>query len=389
MRTLSITLAARGHDVAVVTMRHKHQAKIEIDQGVRVYRIHASIQRLPWLFSDSGRQYTPPFPDPEMTLELRHIILREKPHIVHAHNWLVRSFLPLKEWSGARLIVTLHDYNLVCATDALMYHDAPCDGPSITKCLGCAARHYGIVKGIPTVLSNWIMGLAEQRVVDRFLAVSQAVAVGNGLVDSKLPFQVIPNFLPDSVSLPQRDSTAYLAQLPSEDYILFVGALGRAKGVDVLLQAYSGLRDAPPLVLIGYQTPDWSLLASKCSHNIFALKNWPHDAVMQAWRRSLIAVAPSVWPEPCSTVVMEAMLLGRPVIATRIGGMTDLVADGETGFLVKPGDVAALQYAIEQLLEHASLRKEMGLAAQRKVVDFQVSTVIPHIERVYREILSA
>ena len=86
-----------------------------------------------------------------------------------------------------------------------------------------------------------------------------------------------------------------------------------------------------------------------------------------------MAVAPSVWPESCSTVVMEAMLTGRPVIATRIGGMTDLVVEGETGFLVPPGNVKALQYAIERLLEELSLRKEMGRAAQRKVVSFQVT----------------
>ena len=270
VRTLSIELAARGHDVVVVTMQHKDQPKIESDQGVRVYRIRSSMQRLPWLFSDNGRQYTAPFPDPETMLDLRHIIAIEKPQVVHAHNWLVRSFLPLKEWSGAKLVVTLHDYNLICAKNTLMYHNTLCDGPGIAKCLSCTASHYGVLKGTPTVLSNWIMSFAEQRVVDKFLAVSQAVAVGSGLTSSNLPFQVIPNFLPDDITLPQKDSDSatYLAHLPSEGYILFVGALGRAKGVDVLLQAYSGLRNAPPLVLIGYQTSDWSLLASKCSHNV-------------------------------------------------------------------------------------------------------------------------
>ncbi len=59
-----------------------------------------------------------------MMLELRSIIEGEKPQIVHAHNWLVRSFLPLKALSQAKLVVTLHDYNLVCAKDTLVYHDA-------------------------------------------------------------------------------------------------------------------------------------------------------------------------------------------------------------------------------------------------------------------------
>ncbi len=388
VRTLSIELVARGHDVAVVTMQHTGQQNRELDHGVKIYRIRASVQRMPWLFGDSGRQHTPPFPDPELMLELRHILLLERPQIVHAHNWLVRSFLPLKAWSGARLIVTLHDYNLVCATDTLMYHDESCDGPSIAKCLSCAARHYGTVKGMPTLLSNWVMGVAEQKATDKFLAVSRAVAEGNGLVGCNVPFQIIPNFLPDSIDTSRSDIASYLMQLPDKEYLLFVGALGHAKGVDVLLQAYKSLRNAPPLVLIGYPTPDWSLLASRCPPNVFVFKSWPHDAVMEAWRRSMVAIAPSVWPEPCSTVVMEAMLAGRPVIATRIGGMTDLVADGESGFLVRPGDATALQHAIERLLENGSLRTAMGAAARRRVVDFQVSAVVPRIEHVYRDMLS-
>ncbi len=387
VRTLSVELVSRGYDVAVVTLWHKGLAEFELDRGVRVYRIRSSMQRVPYLFSDSGRQYAPPFPDPEAMLALRRIIMRERPEIVHAHNWLVHSFLPLKAWSGARLIVTLHNYNLVCAKTTLMYHKALCHGPAITKCLGCAAEYYGLARGISTVLSNWMMGLAERGVVDIFLTVSQAVAVGNGLVGSRLPFQVIPNFIPDDIGVPQGDSQPYLAQLPAEGYLLFIGALGCQKGVDVLLRAYAGLTNAPPLVLIGHQTPEWPIPSVDCPHNVFVLKDWPRYAIMEAWRRSIMALAPSVGPEACSTAVMEAMSIGRPVIASRTGGMIDLVDDGETGFLVQPGDPSALQWAIQKLLANPNLRGRMGQAALRKVTEFQVSTVVPRIEQVYEQVL--
>src|SRR5207248_3369552 len=166
--------------------------------------------------------------------------------------------------------------------------------------------------------------------------VSQAVAVHNSLISTGLPFQVIPNFMPDDISTLQGDSEPYLGQLPAEDYILFVGALHQQKGVDVLLRAYAGLTNAPPLVLIGYQTRDWSIQSKDCPHNVFILKDWPHYAVMQAWRRSILALAPSVGPETFGIAVMEAMSVGRPAIVSRIGGLIDLVADGETGFLVQP-----------------------------------------------------
>lgn len=389
VRNLSVELVSRGHDVAVVTLWHKGLTEFELDQGVRVYRIRSSMQRVSWLFSDKGRPYAPPFPDPEAVLALHRIIVQEQPKIVHAHNWLVYSFLPLKAWSGARLVVTLHNYSQVCVKTTLLYHDTLCNGPAFRKCLNCAVEYYGVAKGIPTVLGHRVMSLAERGLVDMFLTVSQAAAVGNGLVGSELPFQVIPNFMPGDVTMLQGDSDPYLAQLPAEDYLLFVGGLGRFKGADVLLRAYAGLMHAPPLVLIGFETRDWPSLSVNCPENVFILKDWPHHAVMEAWRRSIIALAPSVGPETFGIAVMEAMSTGLPVIASRIGGLTDLVIDGETGFLVQPDDSSALQQAMEKLLANPDLRRRMGQAAQRIALKFQASAVVPRIEQVYEQVVSS
>jgi glycosyltransferase involved in cell wall biosynthesis len=387
VQTLSTELVSRGHEVAVATLWQQGLAEFELDHGVRVYRIRSSMQRMPFLFSNSGRPYAPPFPDPDAMLALRRIITRERPEIVHAHNWLVYSFLPLKAWSGARLIVTLHNYNLVCVKTTLMYRKARCDGPDMKKCLGCAMKHYGFAKGIPIVLSSQLMGQIERGAVDMFLTVSRAVAVDNGLVGSGLPFQVIPNFMPDDASPLQGDAETYLAQLPAQDYLLFVGALNYQKGVDVLLRAYADLTHAPPLVLIGYPTVDWPKLSVDCPENVFVLNDWPRYAVMEAWRRSMIALAPSVGPETFGIAVMEAMSLGCPVIASRIGGLIDLVADGETGLLVQPGDSSALRQAIERLLSHPNLRSRMGKAGLSKVSEFRASKVVPRIEQIYEQVV--
>ncbi len=387
VRSLSIELVARGHTVTVVTLRHLHQAEFELDRGVQVYRIRSSMQRMSSLFRDSGRQYAAPFPDAELLLALRRIIKQEQPEIVHAHNWLVHSFLPLKAWSRAKLIITLHDYNLICAKTTLMYQNACCQGPGIVKCLVCSAQHYGFVRGIPTVLGNWVMSIPERSAVDMFLTVSQAVATSTGLGRSTQPFKIIPNFIPDDPTILREDAHCYLSQLPAEDYLLFVGALNRQKGVDVLLRAYAGLPVAPPLVLIGYQTPEWSSLATHLPHNVFVFNDWPRYAVMEAWRRSLMGLVPSVGPETFGMAAMEAMFAGRPVISSRIGGLCDLITDGETGLLVQPGDASALRQAIKRLLASSDLRKHLGQAAQRKVLEFRASKIIPQIERVYEQVL--
>ena len=378
------SLARRGHEVAVATLWHEGFQDYEIDQGVRIFRIHSTTQRASWLYSETQRRHAPPWPDPEATWALRRVLAQVQPEIVHAHNWFIYSFLPLKWQSRARLVLTLHDYSLSCAKRRLVYQGASCSGPGLIKCLACSKEHYGLAKGIPTALGHRLMSRVGQGAVDMFLPVSTAVARGNGLVGSSLPFQVIPNFVPDKLDGDCVDTEAYTAQLPGDDFILFVGDLSRDKGIHTLLNAYGELKNAPPLVLIGRRCQD---TPAEFPPNVVCLNSWPHAAVMEAWRRCSIAVAPSAWPEPFGVVVLEAMAAGRPVIASRIGGLPDMVVDGETGVLVPPDDPTTLRTALERLLADRDLREQLGQAGQRRVEQFWASAVIPHIEQVYRLVM--
>ncbi len=385
VKDMSVELVKRGHEVAIATLWHEGSQEYEIDHGVQIFRIHSTTQRATWLYSDSQRRHAPPLPDPEATLALWKVLKQVKPQIVHAHNWLMFSFLPLKRQSHSGLVLSLHDYSLSCSKRRLVYQGSPCSGPGFSKCLACASEHYGTAKGILTASGHWVMSTLGKMAVDMFLPVSMAVAAGNGLVDSGLPFQVIPNFVPDVGDEKQTDTKAYTAQLPEGDFILFVGDLSRDKGIHILLEAYARLKDAPPLVLIGRRCPD---TPSEFPSNVIFLNSWPHAAVMAAWRRCSIAVAPSVWPEPFGIVVLEAMAAGRPVIASRIGGLSDVVVDGETGLLVSPGDPVAVQQAFERLLADRALSRRLGQAGLRRVEKFRAGAVIPRIEQIYQMITS-
>jgi glycosyltransferase involved in cell wall biosynthesis len=384
VRNLSIELAARGHDVTLATLWHQGLEEYEIDQGVRIYRIRAAVQRMSILFSEQSRQHAPPFPDPEALGALQRIIQRERPEIVHAHNWIVHSFVPLKCWSKARLIVTLHDYSLVCVQKRLIHQNTVCSGPALIKCIGCASKFYGPAKGIPSLLANRMWGQIERQCVDMFLPVSQAVADGTQLARSHAPYRVIPNFVPDNVSTLRDESDPRLLQLPRGDFLLFVGDLKRDKGVDVLLEAYRRLDSDVPLILIGRLCHD---LTQDFPPNVRVLQDWPHAAVMAAWHRCTLALVPSTCPDSCPTVVMEAMSTGRPVVASRIGGLVDIVADGETGLLVTPENAEELCRAMHRLLNNPDERARMGHAARQRVVAFQAQTVVSRIEQVYQDAL--
>jgi glycosyltransferase involved in cell wall biosynthesis len=386
VQDLSIQLTKNGHEVSVATLWHPGLPDFEVDCGVRIYRVKGTTQRAGWLFSESERRHAPPFPDPETVFEIQHVIQRERPEIIHAHNWLLYSFLPLKSWVGAPLVVTLHDYSLRCAKKRLMYQGSLCSGPALAKCLACASDHYGLAKGATTALLSRVMGEAGRAAVDLFVAVSEATAAGNGLPDSGLPYRVIPNFIPDELEAHQESVEPYLCQLPDEDYLLYVGDITQDKGVHILLRAYAGLEGAPPLVLIGREVRE---LPADLPPNVYFLGRWPHPAVMEAWRRCKIALVPSVWPEPFGIVAIEAMASGRPVIASRTGGLVDIVVDGETGLLVPPGDVPALQQALWTLLADPELRGRMGQAARLKVKEFTASAIVGQIEDAYRSLLDA
>ena len=384
VRNLSVALAARGHDVAVATLGDTGLKSYEQDSGVRIYRLRGTLQRAEGIFRD--RTYAPPVPDPELVHAIREVVRRERPEVVHSHNWMERSFLPIKRWSKARLVVSVHDYSLRCANWILMRDGDLCNGPGPLKCLACAGKSYnGLAKGAAVTLGNWAMTLPERWLVDMFVPVSAAVGMGNGLMTGKHPCRVIPNFIPDNLGDLREDPPEYLAQLPEDGYLLFVGSLTHQKGIDTLLDAYAGLTGAPPLVLVGYTLPE---TPKTFPPNVVVLKNWPHSAVMTAWRHSLAGIVPSIWPDPCPTVAMEAMATGKPVIAAKIGGLPEIVEDGQTGILVAPGDPDALRAAIERLLEDRALAARMGSAGRERVKAFHASAVVGQIEALYREVVA-
>ena len=385
VRNLSIELASRGHEVTVATLAQPELPEMESHDGVQIVRLHGSAQRIGALFADPNRQSAAPIPDPELVVGLERVVRRVRPDIMHAHNWIVHSALPLALSGRAPLVLSLHDFSLVCATKVLLRRGVNCSGPAPLKCLSCAASHYGPVKGAVTAISNAVGAVMQRRAIAGFLPVSTAVAVGNRL--EGLPHRVIPNFVRDILPTDQSDTGAYVERLPKEPYLLFVGALGRLKGLPVLLEAYRQLEDAPPLVLIGYPMRETEELMLDLPPNVRMLGQWPPHAVHLAWRSALMGIVPSICQEACPTVVIEAMQAGIPVVASQMGGIPDLVVHGETGLLVPPGDALGLASAVGRLLGDPSEADRFGQAGQERSAIFGAGAVVPRIEAAYREVI--
>jgi glycosyltransferase involved in cell wall biosynthesis len=129
------------------------------------------------------------------------------------------------------------------------------------------------------------------------------------------------------------------------------------KGANVLLSACTNLRNKGKefrLILTARKRfrrfrEDW---IETCWAN--------HDEVHKLYQRSDICIVPSLWEEAQGIVAVEAMACGKPVIASRVGGLKYVVEDGKTGFLFKRGDISDLESKIEMLLDDKELREGMG-----------------------------
>lgn len=378
---LTRELVARGHEVSVATLQQPGDVPPGEVAGAKVHPLRSSSYRVVQSQGDTGRRHAPPVPDPETVLDLSRVLRRERPQIVHAHNWIVHSYLPLARSSHSALALSLHDYGLICATRRLRYKDDICSGPAPVKCQRCAAEHYGAVKGLVAAFGTRSQESRLRRRVDVFLPVSSTVEELCRIREDEVS-RVIPNFIGELPAAPLDDPR--LGELPDEPFILYFGDVTEDKGAWELAEAYRELEDPPPLVLVGRCYID----ELKSRPGVYAMGAWPHALAIEALRRSLFSVAPSLWPEPFGLVALEAAAVGKPIVATASGGLRDIVVDGETGLTVPAEDRAALAAAMQRLIGDAEMRERLGAAAKRQAAKFSPETVIPQVEGAYEEALA-
>ncbi|MDO5056231.1 MAG: glycosyltransferase [Lautropia sp.] len=155
--------------------------------------------------------------------------------------------------------------------------------------------------------------------------------------------------------------------------LLFVGRLVEHKNLPRLLDAFATLAHGRPqlrLLLVGSGPLGPSLMAHTTRLGLTGqvLMLGERDDVPALMAAADIVVAPSL-REGLSNVILEAMALGRPIVATRVGGTPEAIDDGENGLLVDPLDTDALAAAMQRLVEDAPLRQRLGEAARHKVLE--------------------
>jgi glycosyltransferase involved in cell wall biosynthesis len=164
------------------------------------------------------------------------------------------------------------------------------------------------------------------------------------------------------------------AKIRSNNRILYVGRIEQVKGIDYLIKAVGKAAKSNPKVkldIIGegsYENEIKSLVVElNLSKNVNFIGWVSQKDLYRYYEMSTAIVIPSVWPENFPTVCNEAMSIGRPVIATKVGGIPELVENGTTGYLVPAENDVALAEAILKILNHEALAQKMGEYGRKKV----------------------
>ena len=131
----------------------------------------------------------------------------------------------------------------------------------------------------------------------------------------------------------------------------------------------------------------WTDTPTSFPERVTVIEDAPHSFVLHAWERCLFGVTPSIWPDPLPGVVREGMSRGRPIVASAVGGIVDMVEDGRNGLLVQAGDREGLTTAMTRLVADPDLRERLGTAARISAAPFTSDAVATEFERLYLQLL--
>lgn len=296
------------------------------------------------------------------------LVARRRPDLAHLHIYygqLTGSILRPLRAAGIPILQTLHEFKTVCPTYGLFAHGRLCEscqGRQFWRAMTHRCNRGSLVRSAlssaEAYVSRWL-GAVDG--VDHFIAVSDFLR--DKVIELGLPAHkvtTVHNFVDcsgiDPVASPGR-------------YLLFFGRLERIKGVHTLLDAVAPLSGIE--VLLAGEGGERQALQAQIHRRGLAhvkLLGFKTGTELQELiRGSICTVAPSECYETFGLTLVESFAHGRPVVASRIGGMTEVVDDGETGFTVPPGDAEALRERLLWMVNNRDSALEMGRAARRAV----------------------
>ncbi|MGJ7548707.1 glycosyltransferase family 4 protein [Pseudomonas alloputida] len=370
-------LAARGHEVRVLAGDNSrglpgYPIEQEVFDGLPVTRV--SLTYLD--FAPTGNNVAHPGVE---RIFLR-LIAEWRPDVIHAHHMagLSLGILQLARANGIRIALTLHDHWGFCMNSTritskdILCHDS-------TQCHKCHSHIYNDGVMLPQRMRQDYLRW-QLDAVDYFISPSHYLAntyIANGLPAERM--HVIAN----GIELERFRETSPPTPGPRLN-VLFTGYMGGHKGVPTLLKALALL---PPdkvhvdMVGDGHMMESYKAELRKNAPGVSA-KFWgrlPNARIAERFAQAHVFVLPSVCPENQPVTITEAMACGLPVVASRIGGIPELVDDGKTGWLFQHGDAEALAARLRYYIDQPEEIVAHGTAGRERIQAFAFELQIDRI----------
>jgi glycogen(starch) synthase len=205
------------------------------------------------------------------------------------------------------------------------------------------------------------------------------------------------SIVPTGISLRRADVGSPPQELRNLDYVLYFGRLEPRKGIDTWIEALPQVLESNPMLHAVFVGEDLGMTGRsfedyarwRCSRDLTRLHflpAMPHARLFPIVAGSRLVVMPSRF-ESLANACLEAMALGRPVIATTGTGLAEMITDSVDGFLVPVGDASGLAATVCAALADDHLLSRIGRAARRRAADFDLETMVGRLLAVYEEIL--
>ena len=325
--------------------------------------------------------------NPYSRRDFRILLNKERPDVIHAHNlypFISPSILPVAKRMGIPVVMTVHNYRLVCPNGLHYSHDEVCircEGGNEYWCVkrNCEGSYF---KSLGYALRNWWSRIRRYYLDNINVYICLTNFQRNQLVRAGVDAEKI-HVLPNMVEPLGQVNGSF-----EGNYVGFVGRLSREKGIDTLVEVANRNNGIEFAAAGSYDTME--NLSDRVPENFSLLGFCGSERLEEFYNNARFIVLPSVWYEGFPMVLLESMLREKAVVCSNIGGLPDIVEDGVTGLLARPGDAADLGEKIRILWNNPGLCKKMGTAGREKVIrDYSKQRHYQTLMELYRKAIEA
>ena len=372
-------LAAAGHEIIDFSMHDPrnrpsaYAAYFSPNMDLRAVGPTPGSLKAAWRFLDSK-----PAAD-----NMRRLLRDHRPDIAHLHSinhQLTPSILRVLREEGVPVVMTLHDYNLVCPAYTML-----ADGRICENCTGgkfyravttnCRGRARSPLLAAESYLQHRLRRSYDD--VSLFLSPSRFLMEKSREMGFKHRIEVLAN---------PASPPVFTDAVARAKHLLFVGRAVPEKGLRTLCAA--ALRSGAQVKIAG-DGPQLPELQEDFGHypNIEFVGRVAPETAQRMMAEATAVLVPSEWYENQPMVILEAFAQGTPVIATALGGNPELVREGETGLLYPAGDVAGLAERMKYALAHPDDMQALGSTARELVKQFSLQAHIDGLQSTFARIM--